>query len=253
MLATVSDLRFQLSQPVFQNPFTTYRISEEVDEWLRGNFLIGSFVKTGMIRSALNSIIGPFLKSLDLSDVITLVTEFQARGAALPSFQPETLHRDNPTYSEIQTAVENIWNHTSEIRLLQDEVHHYSDILGEATDVYGSLIEIVTAYLLNEDDHVTVFKNLAERKRFVENITADLLVYKNRLHQLKISVQGFEESVLRPRLNLLLRNESSIRLFCKVDQAERDVNWGLSRRKTTSPYENDVLDDALDHVGPTSF
>lgn len=260
MLATVSDLRFQLTQPVFQNPFTTYRISKEVEEWLRGNFPIGSIVKTGMLRSALNSIIHPFLEGLDLSDVITLVTEFLARGTALPAFQPETLGhegdplvRDNPTYDEIQKALRKVWGHASDIRLLQDEVHHYSAILRDVTETYGSLIEIVTAYILNEDDHEAVFKNLAERKRFVENITADLFVYKKRVHQLMLSVQGLEESILRPRLNLLLRTESSIRLLCKVDQAERDVDWGLSRRKTTSPYENDVLDDALDHVGPTSF
>jgi hypothetical protein len=250
-IASVSDLRYQLTQSVFQNPITTYRISEEVTDWLVSNHLdLGVKIKTNLIRAALDSIIMPFLKNLNLSDVISLVADYQVRAQSVIPFQPEMLglSRDNPTYMEIQEALQTIYTHIAAVQSLQDEAHHYVSILKEVTEIYDSLIDIVTAYVTNEDINEMTFKNLAERKRFAENVTADLLVYKKKYYQGRVSVQTLEKSILGPRLNLLLNTISSIRLLCKVDEAEKQVNWGLSRRKTTSLVEEKEYEEGEEGI-----
>lgn len=187
-----------------------------------------------LLRSFVKKAQRDFFKDFDVAVIGEVVQALVKKVQARPEidYTKFTLSDTDVTMDEVQTAISDIYNHISATQGEKDQCAHALSVIQLGRSFIKSLRTALDAFIMDETNCPFSFQHLSERKRFSETSLADLDVYDQRLVSFRDLTTSLLENTIGPRLNLLMRSDSAVRLIVKFDEQENGINKGQTRGNT---------------------
>lgn len=133
---------------------------------------------------------------------------------------------ENGDYNDANRLLQDIYTKWNDVQLRKELCSDHTVLIKKAIMYLTSLKKIVSTFIQEEDNYSNIFKNQAELKRFIETVTVDIDSYIEVLKSQITELSAWIDHTLSPKINMLMRADSSLRLLSKYAEWDKNYNNG---------------------------
>lgn len=236
-LPSVTELAHAFTQKSLEAPLTSIQLEDDFEAYKAANVeewaaFAGDKAK-GQLRGFVKQSVRNFFKDFDLQLLVDMTTELTKKVQARPEVDYTKFNLvGEVTTQEVQDVLGKIYTMVSTTQGEKDEINHQLSVLKMARGFLISLQKAFEAFIMDETVCPYSFKHLSERTRFMETLLADIGIYDQRIAGLRSLLDNLLNNVLSPRLNLLIRSDSAVRLVVKHEEQDWNLNRGQTHGNT---------------------
>lgn len=141
---------------------------------------------------------------------------------------------ENGDYGEANKLLRDIYTKWNDVQLRQELCSDHVVLIKKAIMHLTSFKKVVSAFVSDNDAHPIRFKTVADSKRFIEIIVVSIDSHIDVLKSQIIELSAWMDNILSPKINMLMRADSSLRLLAKYAEWDKNYNRGCGN---TSPKE----------------
>lgn len=141
---------------------------------------------------------------------------------------------ENGDYKEANKLLRDIYTKWNDVQLRQELCSDHIVLIKKAIMYLNSFKKVISAFISDNDSHPIKFKTGVDSKRFIEIVVVSIDSYIEVLKSQIIELSACMDNILSPKINMLMRADSSLRLLSKYAEWDKSYN---QRCGNTSPNE----------------
>lgn len=224
----------------FNSPLILKTVIQDFKDYLITKFGDEPKICQDDLREYLLSLSDEFFKSLYLDNISS---ETNRLNGLIKDIRKEKYIKfdvfENGNYEEANKLLRDIYDKWNNVQLRLEVCNEHIILIKKALVYLNSFKKVIISFIQDNSAHGVNFNTVADSKRFTEIIVVSIDSYIEVLKSQTSEISSWIDMILSPKINMLMRGESSLRLLAKYSDWDYGNRCGNTEQRGYSEKSGD--------------